>query len=114
MERPNYLSNPGALFLWALRAELWGTIAVSSSQRTCIGTHRYPKMQENQELATDAATATGTATATSDSIAPGSPLAMGSASASADASATGNATASATAAAPRTSSLELVKELPRG
>jgi eukaryotic-like serine/threonine-protein kinase len=70
-------------------------------------------MQENQELATDA-TATGTATATSDSIAPGSASAVGSASVSADASAIGNATASATAAAPRTSSLELVKELPRG
>jgi eukaryotic-like serine/threonine-protein kinase len=78
-------------------------------------------MQENQELAT--VTATGVATDT----APGTGTTAGiatdatapNASASSNASAPGNAPAignatGATAAAPRTSSLELVKELPRG
>jgi hypothetical protein len=37
LEPRNYLSNPWALFLWALAEGLWGTIAASSSQRTCIG-----------------------------------------------------------------------------
>jgi len=66
-------------------------------------------MQEHPETAT--ATATGTATDASlatDSTASGNGAAAG------NASATGNATGAATAAAPRTSSLELVKELPRG
>src|SRR6476646_4790266 len=62
-------------------------------------------MQEHPETAT----ATATGTATDASVATDS-----NGTAAGNTLATGNATGAATAAAPRTSSLELVKELPRG
>src|SRR6478752_80190 len=65
-------------------------------------------MQEHPETAT----ATATGTATDASVATDSTVSSN--GAAGNASATGNATGAATAAAPRTSSLELVKELPRG
>ncbi|MGB9120824.1 MAG: serine/threonine-protein kinase, partial [Candidatus Angelobacter sp.] len=63
-------------------------------------------MQEHPETATGTATAAGVATDAS--------VATGDSTASSHLSATGSANGAATAAAPRTSSLELVKELPRG
>jgi serine/threonine-protein kinase len=69
-------------------------------------------MQEHPETATGTATAAGVAT--DSAITNATSVATGDSTASSHLSATGSANGAATAAAPRTSSLELVKELPRG